>query len=213
MIEEEDEGNQFQAAEEGDLASLKHLLTRDNVNERDGVHMAALHWAAENGHVSCVRWCLEMGADVNARDKDGWTPLFMASLCSKVDVVRVLLDAGANPDRATNFGHTPLHRAITDDRINVAQLLIDRGAKVSNVQLGEYVRAIPDWVTAFVASRLNCRSVAVIVIGIHKYHRTHVTGNNDINVLRLIGKHVWSLRMEDVWVMTSNQRDDGQACV
>jgi hypothetical protein len=70
---------------------------------------------------------------------------------------------------------------------------------VSNVELDVLLPAVPDWVTNYVASRSNCRIVSIVIIGIHKYHRTNATGNNDINVLKLIGKHVWSSRMDDGW--------------
>jgi hypothetical protein len=86
------------------------------------------------------------------------------------------------------------------NRVDAARLLIDRGATVSTVQLDKYLPAIPDWVTTFIESRSNCRTVSIIIIGIHKIHRTSVTGNNDINALQLISKHIWSTRMDGLWV-------------
>jgi hypothetical protein len=71
---------------------------------------------------------------------------------------------------------------------------------VSNVKLDEELPAIPDWVPSFVESRSNCRKVSIAIIGMHKYRRTTVTGNNDINVLLLIAKDIWSTRMDDMWV-------------
>jgi ankyrin repeat protein len=163
--------------------------------------MTALHLAALGGHVDCVMWCLEMRANVSARDGVGCTPLHYASFVSgNVDIVRVLLDAGATVEARTNSRWSSLHCAIATDRVNVMRALIDRGAKVSNVQLDQYVPTIPAWVTTFVASRSKCRSVAVTIIGIHKFHRTRITGKNDHNVMRLIGKRIWSTRMDGVWI-------------
>jgi len=34
-----------------------------------------LHWAVDSGHCELVSWLLDNGADVNARDVNGWTPL------------------------------------------------------------------------------------------------------------------------------------------
>jgi subtilase family serine protease len=68
---------------------------------------------------------------------------------------------------------------------------------VSNVKLDEGLPAIPDWVTTFVEARSKCRTAAITIIGIHKYHRTTVTGNNDINVIKLISEHIWSTRLDD----------------
>jgi ankyrin repeat protein len=194
------EMDQFLAANLGDLHLLKHLLTHDNVDDCDEYDMTVLHFAVQNGHLDCVLWCLEMQANVNAVDSDGWTPLYFASLYGYVNIFRVLLDAGASVDVRSNAGHTPLYHAISITRFDLAHALIDRGAKVSNVQLDGVVPIIPVWVTTFVAWRSTCRSVAITIVGIHKYHRTTITGNNDNNVMRLIGKHIWSMRMDDVWM-------------
>jgi ankyrin repeat protein len=137
-----------------------------------------------------------MGANVNTRNQDGRTPLHLASSWGHINVVSVLLNAGALVDTTDNIGSTPLYLAIRDKRVDIAQLLIDRGANVSIVKH----LAIPDRVTAFIESRSNYQFVSVIIIGIHKYRRTTITGNNDINVLRLISKHIWSTRMDNVWV-------------
>jgi ankyrin repeat protein len=192
--------DQFYAARHGDLQQLRVALTVNNVND---VYRAScwtvLHHAANNGYEECVKYCLEMDANVNARNRSGSTPLHIASW--HVNVVRVLLEAGAMVDPANNNGVTPLCFAIRNNCVYVSRLLIDRGAKVSNVQLKEIT---------FVKARCKCRLASITVIGIHKYHRTTVTGNNDINVLRLISKHIWSSRMDDGWMDTRKQEKRGK---
>jgi hypothetical protein len=194
--------DRFQAA--ADLRDLRAALTVDNVNDVDEFDWTPLHYAAHSGNVDCVEYCIEMGAIVNTRAQEGWTPLHYASLYRwNVDVARVLLDAGAIIDasHATEDSiDTPLYWAIHKGHVALAKLLIDRGAKVSNVKLDEYLPAIPNWVNIFIESRSNCQFVSIVIIGIHKYRLTTVTGNNDINVLRLVSKHIWSTRMDDVWV-------------
>jgi hypothetical protein len=191
--------DQFEAAQDGDLQQLRVALTVDNVNgERYG--WTALHWAAHYGHDKCAKYCVEMGANVNAHTNEGWTPLHVASWEGHANVLHVLLDGCAMVDVTTSAAFTPLYYAIRDKGIDVARLLVDRGANVSNVKLDVRVPAIPDWVTTFIESRSKCRYTSITIIGIHKYRRTAVTGNNDINVLRLISKHIWSTRMDDVWV-------------
>jgi ankyrin repeat protein len=185
------------AARQGWLHELKQCLTPNNVDDSDQNGMTALHFAAENGHAECVKWCLVMRANVNAREMDGWTPLYMATSRGHADIVCLLLDAGAVVDATNNFGYTSLYRAIFDKHVHIIRLLIERGATASKVKLDDYVPAIPDWVTTIIAWRSNCRSAAVIIMGSHKYHRTSVTGHNDKNVMKLIGKHIWSIRKGD----------------
>jgi hypothetical protein len=187
---------QLSVATSGNLPRLRDVLTTKNVNDTDGRGCTALHWAALEGHSDCVKYCLQMGANVNARDENGSTALHFAS---GLDETVALLDAGALIDVADDFEHTPLHATIRFKLVGVMKLLVDRGAKVSNVKLDSYLPNIPYWATTFVTSRLNCRSAAIIVIGIHKYHRTNITGNDDINVLKLVSKHIWSTRMDDDW--------------
>jgi hypothetical protein len=185
--------DQFQAARHGDLQQLRDMLTVDNVNDVDDRDWTAIHCAAWYGHDDCVKCCIKMGANVNVRTNAGSTPLHLAS--DDFNVVRILLNAGARVDATDNYRRTPLYDAIRLKRVDVTRILIDRGAKVSNVKLDHWVPAIPDWVIAFIESRSNCRSAAIIMIGIHKYRRTILTGNNDVNVIRLISKHIWLTRM------------------
>ena len=170
-----------------------------NVDARNNDGYTPLHCASLFGHGDVVRLLLDASSTVNATDNEGWTPLHHASYGGHANIGRMLLDACAIVDTHDNDGHTPLYLAIRWNRRDIAKLLIDRGALVSNVTLDSYLPTIPDWINTFISSRSNCRNVAIVVIGIHKYHRTNVTGNNDINVLKLISKHIWTTRMEEVY--------------
>jgi ankyrin repeat protein len=191
--------NQFVAANNGSIQQLRRVLTVDNVDDVNGVGRTALHYSSHKGSLECIKYCIKMGVNVNARDFSAWTPLHFASSYGYTDIVHVLLDASAIiVDAKTNTGKTPLYNTIKRKHVR-AKLLIDRGAKVANVQLDKTVPTIPDWVNAIIASRSKCRSVAALIIGIHKYRHTKVTGNNDMNVLKMIAKLIWSSRMDDMW--------------
>jgi ankyrin repeat protein len=190
--------NQFDAAENGDLDQLRATLTVDNLSDVDEYGWTVLHTAAANGHCECSKYCIEMGADVNHGISEGYTPLFLASEAGE-NIVRLLLDAGAKVNTITYDGYSPLYTAITRN-IDVARLMIDRGADLMDVQLDKWLPEIPDWAFTLVESRSKCRCASIAIIGIHKYRRTNVTGINDINVLRLISKHIWSTRMDDGWI-------------
>jgi hypothetical protein len=195
---------QFDAARDGDLKLLRVALTRDNVDVVDTssrLKWTSLFYAVNNVEFDCVMHCLQMGANVNIRDVHGSTPLHYVSGTGDLPVFHALLDAGAIIDTSNNDGMTPLSCALRYKRVGVARILIDRGAKLSNAKL-DAATGIPDWVYTFIESRSNCRSISIIVIGIQKYHRTKVTCNNDINIMKLIGKHIWSCRNpDDLWTL------------
>jgi hypothetical protein len=110
--------NQFEAAQVGGLQQLRVALTVGNLNNGDEDGWTALHLAALNGHDECIKFCIEMDANVNARNNKGCTPLHLASVyywtCHPVHIVRVLLDAGALVDATDNMGSTPLYDAMCD---------------------------------------------------------------------------------------------------
>jgi ankyrin repeat protein len=82
----------------GQLAKVACFIAVNNVNNVDGGGWTALHWSANSRNVDCVKYCLKMGANVNARTNSGSTPLHRASWDGHVNVVCVLLDAGAIVD-------------------------------------------------------------------------------------------------------------------
>ena len=56
--------------------------------------------------------CLKAGADVNAKDKGGYTPLHNALGHEKPEVIAALLEAGAKVNVRDEDGEMPLHRAV-----------------------------------------------------------------------------------------------------
>ena len=79
--------------------------------------------AALNGDIEAVKQYLAAGADVNAKDKEGWTPLHFAS--DRKNVAEFLIKKGADVNAKDAYGFTPLDEA--DDE--TADLLRKHGAK------------------------------------------------------------------------------------
>ncbi|NCG57103.1 MAG: hypothetical protein GWP35_09400 [Proteobacteria bacterium] len=74
---------------------------------------------------------LEKGAEVNARDTDGFTPLMWAARSSTPEIVQLLLEKGADVNARTTGGFTPLMVAAGNSKgksAEIKQLLIDAGA-------------------------------------------------------------------------------------
>ena len=73
-------GDIWTAARKGDLTALQqHMNAGIDIEDRDEEHESTpLHHAAYYGQVETVKWLVEKGAGMNARNNDGNTPLGVA---------------------------------------------------------------------------------------------------------------------------------------
>ena len=79
--------------------------------------------------VQCV---VDEGANVDAKDSDGYPMLYWAITRNKpVEISRILVDAGANVDAKDSDGYPMLYWAITRDNPEIVRILVDAGADVN----------------------------------------------------------------------------------
>ncbi|XP_025078776.1 LOW QUALITY PROTEIN: ankyrin repeat domain-containing protein 39-like [Pomacea canaliculata] len=98
--------------------------TMDEMNFERGLWSAAL-----SGEIDELERRLAHGADVNARDKSGYTALHYAARSGHRDVCCLLLNHGAEVNATTTAGSaTPLHRAAYMGHADIVQLLLSHGA-------------------------------------------------------------------------------------
>ena len=91
---------------------------------RNDFRVAPLHSAvAGRGHAAIARRLVEVGADVNVRQRHGWTPLHGAVHMGDADLVRLLLARGGDPRAATDDGQTALDMAKALGRHQIAKIL------------------------------------------------------------------------------------------
>lgn len=86
-----------------------------------------------------VRFLVDNGANVKARDYKGKTVLMHALVSNRVEVVRLLIERGAKvnrPDR--NDGRTPLmHAALVGSDSEIVRYLFDKGAAVDTQDMDD----------------------------------------------------------------------------
>jgi quinoprotein dehydrogenase-associated probable ABC transporter substrate-binding protein len=72
----------------------------------------------------------EGGADVNARDSQGYTPLTSAARQRYAGLIKVLLDLKAKPNIADGDNQTPLLEAVLRDDVPAIKVLLAHGADI-----------------------------------------------------------------------------------
>jgi len=90
---------------------------------------AALRRDAESGSDAELRYLLDAGVEVDARDAGGRTALMLAAARGNAEAVDLLLAHGADPNAADAGGLTPLKLAMDGHRPEIAAALRRAGAR------------------------------------------------------------------------------------
>lgn len=129
----------FVAAGKGHSALFTYLIKQGATIHTLGL----LHEACWGGNVGIVRFLIENGHAVNARDASGDTPLLSACRVGvrlgqmafpgyNFAVIKLLVENGADVNMATQQDlTTPLHLLCSSSRSDAARYLIDHGAEVN----------------------------------------------------------------------------------
>ena len=146
-----------------------------------------LRQAAFENKLTCVKWLLDEGADVNSVNREGWSALHLCVWRDHTTVAWWLLQAGANQALLTSHLQSALILCLQRDVRGCGRLLLDRGA---NCGLPDNV---PLWANDFLLARKRCSRTALLVVGIHRWRRNAMAGNGR-DVVRLIAQIVWEGR-------------------
>ena len=90
--------------------------------------MSILINAVRRNNIELVKLLLDHGADINTRDKKGYTALIIATQYKYIVIIRLLLDRGADPNISSVYGDTPLIYASFGGRTDIVRLLLRYGA-------------------------------------------------------------------------------------
>lgn len=102
------------------------------VSQNDALATGQLMSAIQyDGNVETVRLLLGKGANVNAKDNEGWHPLQLAAKRGDIEIVRLLLENGAEVNATNVDGVTALGSAVYRGYTDVAKLLVEKGADIN----------------------------------------------------------------------------------
>lgn len=184
----------------GDFATLKKHLTMEAFNKVVKMtcgRWSLLHHAAfYTADTSIIALILDLGVHADLDERFISTALsYTVKKDEKLSASRLLLQRTANPNAVDeNTDKSILDIAILTGSVATAVLLIDYGARVKTQKLGPLRK--------LVKSRECCRQKAIQLVAIRR-HR--LSGEQDVNVFILIGKHMWSMRMEEPLVAKSKR--------
>eukprot|EP01116_Phalansterium_solitarium_P020594 TRINITY_DN6121_c0_g1_i2.p1 TRINITY_DN6121_c0_g1~~TRINITY_DN6121_c0_g1_i2.p1 ORF type:complete len:576 (-),score=92.02 TRINITY_DN6121_c0_g1_i2:84-1811(-) len=105
------------AARNGSLLEMQTVLQKYgfssfiNSELSSELRQTALHISAEQGDFTTVQWILDSGlpCNIDATDKNGWTPLHCAASNIHLPICKLLLESGANGAAVTVDGTSVLH--------------------------------------------------------------------------------------------------------
>ncbi|KAM8750994.1 ankyrin repeat domain-containing protein 26 isoform 9-T11 [Acanthopagrus schlegelii] len=130
-LKDKDLGKVHKAASAGDLAKLKQLAKKNDINQLDKENRTALHIACASGHVELVQFLLESKAKLNLCDNQNRSALMKAVECQHERCVSILLENHAEPNLVDINGNTALHLAANIPSISTAVLLLQHDADVN----------------------------------------------------------------------------------
>ena len=92
--------------------------------------VGSLHDAARKADTALIERLLESGADIEAKDKYGYTALWWATIIGHQSTIECLLDRGANIEAKDKHGYTALYWTLFNSHQSTFECLLDRGANI-----------------------------------------------------------------------------------
>lgn len=109
-----------------------------DVDLPDANRRTPLLWAAWRGDIQKVRVLLELGADPNKKDLQGYGPLAKAAEAGHLECVRALVNGGATVTTKSDPGFEPIHLACenSSEGLRIVKYLLAHGSTATTLGPG-----------------------------------------------------------------------------
>ena len=119
----------FQLCTDGNLTTLKDLITKQGLNPtelKDPSGLTLLHLACQHGHLDIVQYLInDQNCNPETTTPNGRTPLHFACTSGHLHIVKCLItDHKCDPHLTDNDGYTPLDAASERGNIKTVKYLI-----------------------------------------------------------------------------------------
>src|SRR5262249_22750866 len=95
------------------------------VDARDKLGITPLMWAVNRGNLPLIRFLIDAGADVNAKDREKHNESTVLMYAQRIDTAELLLRHGANPSACNASGETAWEYALLNNHIRGYRRLAD----------------------------------------------------------------------------------------
>lgn len=119
------------AAYGGSLDTVKYLVEEGSCMETEGEEATPLQRASAQGHLEIIQYLVTNGANVNTKNKYGYTALMEAAKSGSLEIVKFLVEKGADVDAKDRYSATALIRAAGQGHLEVVSFLVKKGACVN----------------------------------------------------------------------------------
>ncbi|XP_041430803.1 ankyrin repeat and SOCS box protein 2 isoform X2 [Xenopus laevis] len=121
-----------EAAYYGSLACVTLLLKAypSTIDQRTLQEETALYLSTVRGHMDCMTYLLQSGAEPDIANKSRETPLYKACELKNAEAAKLLVEYRADVNHRCNRGWTALHESVARNAIDIIDVLVKGGAKI-----------------------------------------------------------------------------------
>lgn len=174
----------FTAVEKNDYEMVEFLLEKNiNVNDTTSTGLTALMLAKE---LEIIKLLVENGADINAKDNQGWTALTYFLSNNTLEQLEYLFSKGGNINTKTNAGYNLLYYAILNGSLETIEFLIKKNIQFNlnsfEIQNALYIARERDYSHILEYFKLHYN----YQVNNYNYNNYNYNNNHKVNALKSI---------------------------